>query len=136
MTYLLDTTAFSDLLREHPKMTARLERLAPESTVMICAIVRGEIVYGIERLPDGRRRRSLDRKAGLLFSIIPTVSVPSEAGDVYGRLKHQRQRLGLSLDENDLWIAATTLALGGTLVTRDTDFRKVDGLSVENWVAE
>ena len=28
--------------------------------------------------------------------------------------------------ENDLWIAATALALGATLVTRDTDFQSVD----------
>jgi predicted nucleic acid-binding protein len=39
------------------------------------------------------------------------------------------------MDENDLWIAATALALGATLVSRDGDFKQIDGLSVENWAA-
>jgi len=41
--------------------------------------------------------------------------------------RHQR---GLALDENDLWIAATALALNATLVSRDTDFAGIDGLAV------
>ena len=40
---------------------------------------------------------------------------------------------GLPLDENDCWIAATALAAGATLVSRDTDFQQIDGLSVINW---
>ena len=34
------------------------------------------------------------------------------------------------VDENDLWIAATALALGATLVTRDTDFNGIEGLMI------
>jgi predicted nucleic acid-binding protein len=37
------------------------------------------------------------------------------------------------LDENDLWIAATALALYATLISRDSDFHYIDGLKVENW---
>jgi predicted nucleic acid-binding protein len=39
-----------------------------------------------------------------------------------------RRQRGLILDENDLWIAATTIALDATLVTRDSDFSGIDGL--------
>jgi predicted nucleic acid-binding protein len=39
----------------------------------------------------------------------------------------------LTLDENDLWIAATARALGAVLVSRDADFARVDGLSTEDW---
>jgi predicted nucleic acid-binding protein len=41
-----------------------------------------------------------------------------------------QQQSGLVLNENDLWIAATALALGATLVSRDTDFSRIDGLLV------
>jgi tRNA(fMet)-specific endonuclease VapC len=35
---------------------------------------------------------------------------------------------------NDLWIAAHALALGATLVTNnERDFRRVEGLKIENW---
>jgi tRNA(fMet)-specific endonuclease VapC len=45
-------------------------------------------------------------------------------------VKISQQRFGLPLDENDLWIAATALALDATLVSRDSDFQAVEGLSV------
>jgi predicted nucleic acid-binding protein len=44
--------------------------------------------------------------------------------------KLSRQQHGLTLDENDLWVAATALALGATLVGRDSDFASIDGLAV------
>jgi predicted nucleic acid-binding protein len=34
------------------------------------------------------------------------------------------------LNENDLWIAVTGLALGATLVSRGSDFGDIDGLRV------
>lgn len=34
------------------------------------------------------------------------------------------------MDENDLWIAATAMALEAILVSRDSDFDKVEGLRV------
>ncbi len=36
MTFLLDTTAFSDLMREHPKVDARLASLASTDRAVIC----------------------------------------------------------------------------------------------------
>ena len=47
--------------------------------------------------------------------------VPERAGDLYAAVKLARQQRGLTLDENDLWVAATTLALGATLVSRGSD---------------
>jgi predicted nucleic acid-binding protein len=52
------------------------------------------------------------------------------AGDVYAGLKNSQQRCGKSLDENDLWMAATALASGAKLVTRDGDFEGIGGLGV------
>jgi predicted nucleic acid-binding protein len=45
----------------------------------------------------------------------------------------EQERKGLSLSANDLWIAATALALGAKLVTRDSDYAKIEGLPTENW---
>jgi len=133
MRFLLDTTAFSDLMREHPKMDARLAGISEEHRVVICPIVRGEIQYGIERLPQGKRRRELAAKSDKLFARIPSESVTEEAAQYYARTKVARERRGLALDENDLWIAATALALEAVLVSRDGDFGGVDGLEVEDW---
>jgi len=133
MNFLLDTTAFSDLMREHPKLGARLATVAPTDQVLICTMVRGEIQYGIERLPSGKRRHELETKAFKLFNVLSCEPVPEKAGDYYAKVKLSRQRKGLTLDENDLWIAATAMALDAVLITRDSDFQHLDGLKVDDW---
>ncbi len=135
MTFLLDTNAFSDLMRDHPNVDARLANIPATDRVVICSVVRGEIRYGIERLPQGKRRQELDSKAAGLFAVIPCEPVPEAAGDHYATVKLNRQRKGLTMDENDLWIAATALALGAVLVSRDSDFQQIGGLTVEDWTA-
>lgn len=133
MRFLLDTNAFSDLMREHPKVDARLASLSSADRVAICTVVRGEIRYGIERLPRGKRRQALEAKANHLFSALPCEPVPETAGDHYATVKLTRQQKGLSLDENDLWIVATALALGVVLVSRDSDVQQIEGLTVQDW---
>jgi tRNA(fMet)-specific endonuclease VapC len=133
MMFLLDTNAFSDLMRKHSKLDARMSALAPVDRVVICPVVRGEIRYGIEQLPQSERRQDLETQAGPLFAVIPCETIPETAGDHYARIKLTRQQKGLVLDENDLWVAATALALDVVLITRDSDFQQVEGLSVNDW---
>jgi predicted nucleic acid-binding protein len=40
MMFLLDTNAFSDLMRKHSKLDARMCSLAPVDRVVICPVVR------------------------------------------------------------------------------------------------
>jgi tRNA(fMet)-specific endonuclease VapC len=103
--------------------------------VGICSVVRGEILYGSERLPQGKRRQELESKAARFFTVLPCAAVPEAAGDHYAKVKLARQQKGLTLDENDLWIAATALALGAVLISRDRDFQQIEGLAVEDWTA-
>ena len=107
--------------------------MSSRDKVVICTVVRGEIQYGIERLPQSKRRAELKVKASNLFAVLPCEPVPEAAGDYYARIKLLHQHKGLTLDENDLWIAATTLALGAVLVSRDSDYHKIDELKVEDW---
>jgi tRNA(fMet)-specific endonuclease VapC len=133
MIYLLDANAISDLMREHPQVLQRAQILQPANKVITCTIAWGEILYGIERLADGARKRELVAKSIELSRVLPVWAAVSEAAPHYARLKHERNRVGKSLDDNDLWIAATALALGAILVTRDTDFWGTPGLAVEDW---
>lgn len=98
-----------------------------------CTIVRGEILFGIERLPHGKRRKELQVKTRRTLGGLPCYPIPESAADRYARVKQSRRSAGLPLDENDLWIAATALALGATLVSRDKDFGQIDGLAVVDW---
>ena len=133
MTYLLDTTAFSDLMREHPVFDKRLASLTENDLIMICPVVRGEILFGLGKLEAGRRRQDLETKANKFFAVLHCESISEMTADHYAKVKIARQNKGLTLDENDLWIAACALASQVTLVSRDGDFRQIDGLTVEDW---
>jgi predicted nucleic acid-binding protein len=118
---------------EHPKIDARLAGLAPGDSVAICTVVLGEILFGIERLPPGKRRDNLKAKTDTVLSGFPCHAIVEDIASQYAATKRACERKGTPLDENDLWIAATALKLRAILVTRDTDFKQVAGLSIEDW---
>jgi predicted nucleic acid-binding protein len=130
VTYLLDTNAISDLMRAAPRIENWMAGLDQGDRLVTCAIVRGEILFGIARLPPGRRRVELEETGHQFLEAVLCEPIPERAGDFYAAVKLARQQGGLTLDENDLWVAATALALGATLVSRDSDFERIDGLAV------
>jgi predicted nucleic acid-binding protein len=128
MTYLFDTNAISDLMRASPIAEAWLSSLSASDQVVTCSIVRGEILFGISKLPAGKRRAELEETGRQFLAAFLCETVSERAGDHYAAIKLSRQQNGLSLDENDIWIAATALALDATLVSRDSDFAGIEGL--------
>jgi len=130
VTFLIDTNAVSDLMRADSRIESWLASVNGNDRVVTCPIVRGEILFGIERLTPGKRRTELEQAAHRILALFRCEPVPENAGEIYGRAKATRQQQGARLDENDLWVAATALALGATLVSRDSDFSGIVGLSV------
>ena len=134
--YLLETSTCSYLMANHTRVKDRLTSAQVTDYPFTCPIVRGEILFGIELLPIGRRRQSLENQANNLFSGLICDPIPESAGDFYAKIKRAAQELGTPLDECDLWIAATTLALDAILIISDNDFHRVQGLfglQLEDW---
>ena len=104
--------------------------LDEDDRLVTCTIVRGEVLFGIGKLPAGRRRTELEQTGHQFLASLRCEPVPERAGDFCAAVKLARQQRGLTLDENDLWVAATALALDATLVSRDNDFAGIDGLVV------
>jgi tRNA(fMet)-specific endonuclease VapC len=130
---LLDTNAVSDLMRDNPKVKARVG--SHPDLVLTSVVVIGEIRYGLSRLPPGKKRRNLEARAQRIVVALAIEPVTEPIADAYGRLKASLESQGLRLDDNDLWIAATALTLGYVVVTRDHIFSHIPGLLVENWSA-
>ena len=136
MDYLLETSTCSYLMAGAPYVTARFDSLSDlDDYLFTCAIVRGEILFGIQRLPIGRRRQVLEQQAINFFEGLPCLAIPKEAADYYAPMKNYAEQQGTPLSENDLWIAATAMVLDAILVTADSDFQRIAGfgLQLEDW---
>ena len=122
-------------MKDNPKVKGRLNSLTELDYIFTCPIVKGEILFGIARLPAGKRKQDLQHKANELFAEVPCDPIPENVGDAYAEIKVAAQQQGTSLDECDLWIAATALTLDAILVTSDSDYQRITelGLRLENW---
>jgi predicted nucleic acid-binding protein len=128
---LLDTNAVSDLMRDQPNVKARVA--AHPDPVSTSVIVVGEIGFGLSRLPLGKKRAGLEARAQRILAALRIEPVTEPIAIAYGRLKASLESQGINADDNDLWIAATTLTCGYLVVSRDQVFSQVADLQVEDW---
>lgn len=132
MLYLLDTNAVSMAVhRRSSALDRRMDQIGVDA-IAISSITYGEIVYGLEWKAEARR---LARSMGDFLREIMVLPWTEATGDLYGKLRADMRRSGISLQPLDLLIAAHALEAGATLVTSDTAFRHVPGLTVEDWTA-
>lgn len=128
---LLDTNAVSDLVRGQAQVKNKVStHLDP---VLTSVVVAGEIRYGLSRLPQGKKRTDLEARAQVVLSTLHIEPISQLIAEEYGNLKAMLEAQGLSLFDNDIWIAASALVQGCLLVTRDQIFLKIPGLQVEDW---
>jgi len=133
---VLDTNVISELMRPqpHPQVLAWVDGLDP-ARVAITAMNEAEILYGIARLPDGRRKQGLQQNWDELVAEIFAGRVwpfSSEAAHWYADLLSARERFARPMATVDAVIAATVLAHGAQLATRDlADFADL-GLDLIN----
>jgi tRNA(fMet)-specific endonuclease VapC len=130
--YMLDTNICIYIAREKPpSMRARFSQFRPGQLVM-SAITHGELAYGAAKSAD--RSRALSQLESLVHAI-PVESLSVDVSKSYGAIRAALEIQGRVIGNNDLWIAAHALALDLPLATtNEREFRRVPGLSVENWM--
>ena len=131
--YLLDTNILSDLVRHPQGMAARHVERVGVRNVCISIIVACEARFGVQK--SGSER--LSRQMELVLSKIESLSLEPPIEQHYADIRRHLERAGTPIGPNDLLIAAHARALGYTLVTDNvTEFERVSGLEVENWLKE
>jgi len=130
--YMLDTNICIYLLKTHSEKLR--QRFRVHRDLCISVVTWAELCYGVENSQPshrGPRRRQLGELARRLL-VLP---LEDGAGPVYGRVRAQLRRDGALIGANDLLIAAHAIASECTLVSNnEREFRRVEGLVVENWV--
>jgi len=133
--YLFDTNMISDLMRNQEKVRERYSSIQSTDRVFTSAIVFGEVYFGLRRLPQGKRREVLFLQAEAVFANLVIQPISKEIAGVFAEVKCACEQVGIGVENNDCWIAATARSLQATLVSRDTDMLRVPGLTVVDWSA-
>ena len=132
--YLLDTNILSDMMRNPLGLAAQKFRaiLATGNTAGVCTSVIGqcELLFGLRRRTHPKWKTYYE----LLLESVTVMPFESGAAVHYAKLRTGLEEAGTPIGSNDTFIAAHALALGATLVTADTEFERVPGLKVENWL--
>jgi tRNA(fMet)-specific endonuclease VapC len=129
---MLDTNVVSDLIKNPEGRTAKRIAKVGEQNICTSTIVAAELRYGLAK----RNSRRLTKAVEDLLGEIAVLPFDAPADAVYGEIRANLERAGQPIGSNDLFIAAHAIATGATLVTANTDeFKRVKGLSVENWLS-
>ena len=137
---VLDTNVISEIFRPHPnpRVVEWLESL--EGDVAITAITLAELLAGVRRLPDGRRKTAL--RTGIEAALRPyresgaVLVFDEEAAEQYADVLLWRERAGLPISTADAQIAAICRAHRALCATRNAkDFAGTGIELVDPWTA-
>ena len=136
MIYIFDTNVISELMggRQVALLRAWLDNYAADQiyTTVICE---AEIIAGIAKLPEGRRKATLVQAADNVFAIVfrdRVLPLDREAAREFGVIVNARQKQGRPIATFDALIAAIARRHEAAIVTRDEGGFQAAGLTVLN----
>jgi hypothetical protein len=138
---VIDTNVISELWKSAPNISviAWLDAQAVE-TLYLSAITVAELRYGLASMPAGKRRSLFQSRfeADTLPMFSGRIlSFDSAASQAYAVLMAHARSQGMSIGKADGYIAATAMACGFMVATRDTSPFLSAGLKVINpWTVE
>ncbi len=120
---VLDTNILVHLLRGDPT-GQEIERVygvaqrAPRAVISV--VTKGELKALAYKFGWGSDKH--ERLDAMLAALPATDISHNSIYEAYANVDVTSMALGVKMGKNDLWIAATTLVLGGVLLTMDADF--------------
>lgn len=125
MKLVLDTSAYSALIRGHRDVAALMRRA---ESILIPAVTAGELLYGF-RAGTRFEENATRLEAFLATPPVSFLPVTWTTADRFGRIAAALRRRGTPFPTNDMWIAAQAMEAGADLLSSDTHFGLVDGLA-------
>ena len=132
MRYIIDTNIITAIMKNNEKVKRRVqEAILTGDDVFINGISYYEIKRGL-LAKDARKQLlffdKLCKEYGLI--LLDNQSIFDRAAEIYAEL----QRKGELIEDADILIASIADTRNFTLVSDDSDFDKIQGLRVENWL--
>ena len=135
---ILDTNVLSELMKAKPSevVVAWLARQSRKN-LSTTSITKAEILYGVARLPEGRRKAALARDAERMFGEDfghPLLSFDDAATTHYAEILNIRRRAGRPMATLDALIASIALAIDAAVATRNVaDFEGCGIAVIDPW---
>ena len=135
MIFLPDTNAFSAYLAGRSNALAtRMQAEFASGSLRLSVMVMAELEFGAEKARAQFGTTKFCRRLETLRVRLEIEPLGAEFPHQYARVRTRLEAAGRKIGDRDTIIAAHALALGATLVTRNTaEFSRVPGLTVENW---
>ena len=122
----LDTSAYSNFQRGHRQA---VECMDQADWIGVPTVVRGELWAGF-LLGDQADRNAQALALFLDHAAVETLDVDGKVARIYGEIFAELRGKGTSLPTNDIWIAATAINAGSTVLTFDAHFREIARVAV------
>ena len=132
---VLDTNVVSEAMKPSadPAVSAWLNAQVAE-TLYLSSVTLAELLYGIGALPEGRRKDALASTLDGLLGLFGSRVLPfdTDAARCYAQLATRARAAGKGFPTPDGYIAATAVARGFAVASRDTSPFAAAGVAVIN----
>jgi predicted nucleic acid-binding protein len=120
---VLDTNIYSDYAEGLPQTVDFIA--AYGEFIYLPSVVLGELYFGFMK---GSRQQFNEKKLQQFIGRlrVEIINVNADVARKYAIIYLSLQKKGTKIPINDVWIAASCMEVGGTLLTRDQHFKVVD----------
>lgn len=118
---LLDTSAYSAAMRGHKQLHPEIQRA---DEIWLNPIVLGELNAGFLR--GSRSHKNQEELRSFLASPrVEVLPVDAETSERYAVIRNALWKAGTPVPTNDIWIAASAMQHGLTILTTDAHYKKI-----------
>ncbi len=131
MGYLLDTNIISFALKNDTRIKKKLKQLESQKNFpCISCISYFEIKRGLLAVKANKQIKNFEELCqDYQIILLDDLAILEKAAKIHANLRLR----GLPIQTEDILIAATAMIKGFTVVSNDSDFLRIEGLSLENW---
>ena len=131
MSFLLDSNTCIQFLNKRCEPLIRRLTETPDEDILVCSVVKAELLYGARKSRDPERSRRVQEK---FFERYSSLSFDDAAAMDYAEIRAFLERAGTPIGANDLMIASIARSRSLVLVTHNVaEFTRVPGLQVVDW---
>jgi predicted nucleic acid-binding protein len=130
---LIDASIFIEAERGRLNLEPHVTRRQDEES-FLSVITASELLHGVHRATQARQRAKRSAFVEGILERFPLLPVDLATARAHAQMWAELATVGTLIGPHDLWLAATCIAHGLTMVTANIrEFRRVPGLQIESW---